>query len=499
MTNTNELRVLEEDMDADAITFTNNIEGVTYLFVRPGQSFGVAVEAILRVCPELTLPQVQDLVRTHCPSIIEMNQRLGTDQNLPRFEAAPAAGVVPPAQVKAEGAHRRRKAPRWARIAAVAAPALAGGVFLAQLLQPAGGKTSSAAPAPSLSREDQAAAGTYKDPEFKKIAEGGQLTCDPMGAYEAKCVDSDGQVMSSEASVGTSTAFTFSYGFEKVGFRIFPDDDGAKAWTAEESNRHLYANVIRHGRVVLWGTDQKRLADWERSLADTAFETQRARHTMMMTQAAPLKLPPLPLPDRLSFLAFGTLHATEETIQHAVAAEDMKAVQLLRAVQLVLGNAPTSRLGLVPSGPDDAVAAVVDEPVHETAVTPSGEAKVAVPQPTTRPTPKTVVTPPPATEPPTVKLPTPTPTPPTPTPTPTPEPEPEWVPTPESIPTPEPESRDGLLEPTPTPTPETDVHPKESHTPEPGADPGTAPAPPLGEEPEEDGLSLETLPPAWAV
>lgn len=154
MTRTNELRILEEDMGADAITFVNNNEGVTYLFVRPGQSFESAVKGILRVCPELTLPRVQDLVRMHCPNIVEMNERLGTDQQVPRFEAAPAAGVVPPAQVKTEGGHRRPRPPRWARIAAVAAPALAGGVLLAQMIQPSSPRQTVSAPSspPSATR-----------------------------------------------------------------------------------------------------------------------------------------------------------------------------------------------------------------------------------------------------------------------------------------------------------------------------------------------------------
>lgn len=200
------------------------------------------------------------------------------------------------------------------------------------------------------------------------------MTCDPMGPYEAKCVDSDGQVMASEASVGTSTAFTFSYGFEKVGFRIFPDEDAARAWTAEDGNRHLYQNVTRHGRVVLWGTDVKRLREWEASLAETAAETSRAHHTAMLNRGPLVSTPPLP--NRLAFLAFGTLHVTEERIQHAVAAEDMGSAQLLRAVELVLGNAAASKLGLVPTGPDDAVAAVVDATTAGTGVAPADQAKV---------------------------------------------------------------------------------------------------------------------------
>ncbi|MGW0757064.1 hypothetical protein ACWD1Y_11350, partial [Streptomyces sp. NPDC002814] len=353
---TQELRILEEDMGAGAITFENYEEGVTYLFVRPKQSFEYAVKSVHKVCPHLSLSRVQELVRTHCKTIVEMNERLGADLVVPRFEAAPDAGVVPPVPMNATGQHRRPRPPRWAKVAAVAAPALAGGMLLAQWLNPSPRNTSSTSPAPSISQDDKVAAGTYRNPAFKKIAAGGAMKCDPMGAYEAKCVDADGMVMYSEASVGTSTAFTFSYGLEKIGFRLFPDAESASAWAAEEANRDLYQNVMQYGRVVLWGTDAERLREWGHSLTEREREEKdRARAASgagpalapMMAASAPIT----PLPDRLAFLAFGTLGVTEETIQRAVRSDDIQSVQLLRAVELVLGSADGSQLGIVPSGP----------------------------------------------------------------------------------------------------------------------------------------------------
>ncbi|RSS95066.1 hypothetical protein EF903_05345 [Streptomyces sp. WAC05292] len=537
MTQTNELRILEEDMGADAITFTNNNEGVTYLFIRPGQSFESAVKGILRVCPEMTLPRVQDLVRTHCPNIIEMNERLGSDQNVPRFEAAPAAGVVAPNPVQATGTHRRLRVSRWARIAAVAVPAVAGGVMVAQLLQPSGTgpATSVLPPGPSANQEDKALAGTYKDPEFKKIAEGGRMTCDPMGPYEAKCVDADGKVMLSEASVGTSSAFTFSYDFEKIGFRIFPDEEAAAAWSAEEGNQNLYRNIRRHGRVVLWGTDEKRLGAWEQSLVQDATETRKARHAALMGGPRPVVFSPAALPDRLAFLAFGTLGVTEESVRHAVRTDDTGSVQLLRAVELVLGYAQSSPSGIVPSGPNDAVAIVLDathhegkdsvtEPVHtgDAALRPAPPEVVfpaTTPPPAEVPTPKPEVTPPAPETPggPTTRTPEPNPEvkpdpePEQPT-TPEPEPEPKDPGTPEAKPEPEPEPKDpGTPEAKPEPelptTPDLDTKPgpEEPRTPEPGPEqtvtpqPETPPAPPVEEEPESDGPSLAALPSAEAA
>ncbi|MEU0857440.1 hypothetical protein ABZ352_18655 [Streptomyces griseofuscus] len=372
---TSELVVIEEDHQADAITIEKLDEGVTFLFVRPGQSFDSAVKSVLRVLPELSLRHVQDLIRTHCPSIIEMNERLGaTQRNVPRFEAAPDAGVVPPAPVRT-AAHRRPRPPRWARAAAVAAPALIGGALLSQWLSPGVRSVSSGASASAssaASQDERIAAGTYHSPDFKKIAEGGRMKCDPIGPYEAHCVDYDGKVMTSEASVGTSTAFTFSYDFEKIGFRVFPDEESATAWSAEEGNRDLYQNIRQHGRVVLWGTDAGRLNQWEQSIL--ANERQQGRHARTARTDQGMAVVPaeertptasalpddVPLPDRLAVLAFGTLGVTEETIQRAVQSNDVQSFQLLRAVQLVLGSADSSALDTVPAGPGDAVAIVAD-------------------------------------------------------------------------------------------------------------------------------------------
>ncbi|WP_146132476.1 hypothetical protein [Streptomyces solincola] len=531
---TQQLRILEEDMGADAITFENFDEGVTYLFVRPGQSFENAVKAVLKACPEMKMPQAQDLVRTYCPNIIEMNERLGVDQVVPRFEAAPDAGVVPPVPMKVTGQHRRPRPPRWAKVAAVAAPALAGGMLLAHWLNPSPKDTSAATSAPAISQDDKVAAGTYRNPTFEKIAEGGQMKCDPMGAYEAKCVDADGKVMFSEASVGTSTAFTFSYDMEKIGFRLFPDVDSAAAWAAEDANKDLYQNVKQYGRVVLWGTDGARLGEWGSILEEQ--ERQQRNQARAMGGQTPAMAPmsytsAAPLPDRLAFLAFGTLGVTEETIHQAVHQDDAQSVQLLRAVDLVLGNADSGQLGIIPSGPTDAVAIVADAtaPPAEDATDTHGETNPVPVGPTPEPpvTPDsgakgepststpggsssggTETAPPPETKP--VVEPT-APEEPSEPPVPAPKPEPE--PTPEPKPEPEPESpetdsRPGAVTPAPEPEP---TEPQPAPAPEqpvtevPPAPvtevpvPETPPAPPVTEEPEDDGLSLEVLPTQWAA
>lgn len=546
-----ELRILEEDHGADAVAFEDFEARVTYLFVRPGQSFESAVKGILKACPEMSLPRVQDLVRTYCRSIVEMNERLGADQVVPRFEAAPDAGVVPPVPMNVTGQHRRPRPPRWARVAAVAAPALAGGMLLTHWLTPSPRNTPAATATPSVSQDDKVTAGTYHSPTFEKIADGGKLKCDPLGAYEAKCVDADGKVMFSEASVGTSVAFTFSYDMEKIGFRLFPDRDSAGAWAAEGANKDLYQNVHQYNRVVLWGTDVGRLGEWGHVLTEQDKQQrgvgaqQRAQDGYSGEPVAASTPRPIesPLPDRLAFLAFGTLGVTKETVHQAVQQQGTQAVDLLHAVQLVLGGADSSQLGITPAGPADAVAIVADAtaPPAEDATDPQGG---SLPMPSdppavdTRPTTVLVVTPnaEKTSEPPTATTPVVTPNPgktsqpttttpsndsPTGSTTPATDststvvpPPPEVAPAPApdvpASPPAEPDagsdgeagapiSEPDPVVPQPTPVPEQPVSDTSLPQVEEVPVPETPPAPPVTEEPEDDGLSLEMLPTQWAA
>ncbi|MGW7089981.1 hypothetical protein ACWGH2_41730 [Streptomyces sp. NPDC054871] len=507
-------------METDCLVFENTETGITAIILRPKQSLDNAVKAVQRLCPDLSPSRIQALVRTNCPTIIEMNERLGVDQVIPRVEAAPDAGVIAPAPAKANGTHRRPRAPRWARIAAVAAPAVVGGVALANLLQPsATPKTATAKAAPSVSQEDKAAASTYKDPDFKKIADGGQMKCDAMGAYEAKCVDQDGKVMTSEASVGTSTAFTFSYDYEKVGFRLFPDVDSAAAWSAEGANKDLYQNVKQHGRVVLWGTDAKRIKEWEEPFLAEERRAAKAKLDRVHKTAAYEVAPPedaAPLPDRLAVLAFGTLGVTEESVQQAVYSDDAESFQLLQAVQLVLGNADLSQLGTIPSGVNDAVAVVLDadeqpkEPKGDPkTTTPSEPVVERVPAPTAPPSTTPASNPAPAVG---------QPNPPAPAPDPAADYRPAEPPETSKPPVTQPDQPVPPADPAPDNPAPTDPAPPVTEDPatEPGFDgePETPPAPPAQEEPgfgglppappvlEEpglDGLGLDGMPSAWAA
>lgn len=549
MSGLQELRVLQEDMGCDAVTLEDAGEGITYLFVSPNQSFDSAIKSVMKACPTLTLGQVQDLIRDHCPDIKEMNERLGIGHPpVPRFEAAPDPDVLPPADEK--GAHRRPRPPRWARIAAVAAPALVGGAMLAQVFSPAGrgvdtggssthGETVSQADAPSV----------FDDPTFKQYVNGGKIHCNSVGQYAAKCVDEDGQVMVSEASVGDTAVFTFSYGSDNVAFRIFENNANAKLWAAEAANRKLYDNLMVAGRVVLWGTDRDRLGDWSRSLTE-----ESANKASAMGPAAPIVAasPLNALPRRLAVLAFGTLGVTQRIASGKVTPATIREVQTLRGVALVMGVDDSDIDGTAQFGPYDAVAVAADAPRPPRWTTGGdwsthgGESFLPVQPPVIVAAP-TSTTPPPAqptTEQPAAPAPAPDdstskstaasePSQPTPaqppaeqTPTQAPEQPTEDKPAEPSTTAPqrEPAGEQTPEQTTPDPQPEpADDTPAEPSTP-PAADPApeqstdgdhgngqdqdadsdqdqaaeTTPAPPTEEEPV-DGLSMAALPTAWAA
>ncbi|MEU3500209.1 hypothetical protein ABZ726_05365 [Streptomyces hundungensis] len=345
-----DLRILEEDLGADSVVVDGREEGVTYVFISPNQSFGSAVSRMMKTLPGMSLAEAQSLIRKHCPSIREMNERLGADQMVPRVEAAPQAGDVE--AVPVGGLTRGRRSWRWARIAAVAAPAVIGGAAAAHFLFPSGATPDFARPKSVASAPNSAAEATYNLPLFKQIASRGKMRCDSIGPYQAKCVDADGTVMFSEASIGTSTAFTFAYGKDKIGFRIFPSEESAAAWVQEDANREVFDNVSMYGRVVLWGTDPVRLKEWRTALDSGP---RFGNNTSAMYSQSPL-------PVSLASLAFGTLGVTQDRMEKAVSTGGDDSASLVYAVQLVMGTVPNEPQVPAVSGANDAVAIVVGAP-----------------------------------------------------------------------------------------------------------------------------------------
>ncbi|MFJ8301339.1 hypothetical protein ACIQ9R_36310 [Streptomyces sp. NPDC094447] len=462
------LKVVCESLGSDCVAYEDE-EGTTHVFVSPAQSFDSAVSKLAKAVPGLPYDRAQHLIRTHCPGIREMNERLGIDTgSIPRFEAPPSSAVTEPC---VQEPPRHLRASRWARLAAVAAPAVLLGAAAAHFLAPMTSEPP-AYGAPFMSRADAEASQTYGLPLFKEIVRDGQIVCDPIGEFEAKCVDADGEIMTSEASVGTSTVFTFSYDDEKIGFRVFPDSNAAWAWVAEDANREVYDNVWRHGRVVLWGTDPIRLRQWRAAL-------ERDTGSKLNPQALGS-----PLPAQLAALAFGTLGVTEETFAYGLTEGSGSDERLLRAVQLVLGTAESAS-GEVKAGADDAAAIAVDAPDEPGDETRRGETdRTEEPEETVEPSPVPVLPrePEPTAEPEPTSTSTPTPeTNPTPAPTgtPSPTPTPTGTSTPTPTPTPEPTTPPLVPKPppTPTPTPTASPEPTSTPTPTPTSEPTGVPVP----------------------
>ncbi|AXI91404.1 hypothetical protein SAM9427_37185 (plasmid) [Streptomyces sp. ETH9427] len=532
------LRVLQEDIGSDAVTFENLEEGVTYLFVNPDQSWDFAIKSVMKACPDLTLQEVQDILRKHCPAIREMNERLGVDvPPLPRFEAAAAAGTVPPPPAVDKGAHRRPRPPRWARIAAVAAPALVGGTLLAHLFTPQQRSDGPAAEGVTVSQADEAS--LFDDPVFRDYVQGSELRCDAVSQYAAKCVDADGQVLFGEASVGDSAVFTFSYDREKLGFRVFPTSSDAALWASEEGNQRLYENLAVSGRVALWGTDEQRLYEWRASLKPAKASSDA--HSMGAASPIAAARASAVLPERLAVLALGALGVDGTTTPHENRVGVFQEARTRHGVALVMGIAPAGGGDRTPAGPGDAVAVaadvlqppsdnVVSLPPAQTRPTASNPPVATTPVSTTPSNPEpSTPKPAPATKPPVTTTPKPgqaAPVKTTPQTGPTESPA-ETQPTqppqqdtpPRSEPTtpagdapagevpaqpeaekPQPEPVTDPVDADPEPAPAEELPPTEeadTATDEVPA-PETAPAPPVEEEPEE-GLSLDSLPLAWAA
>ncbi|MFE8971635.1 hypothetical protein ACFYMR_30580 [Streptomyces albogriseolus] len=114
-------------------------------------------------------------------------------------------------------------------------PALVGGTLLAHFFTPQRPDSGPDTAGVTVSQSDEAS--LFDDPVFREYVQGSELRCDAVSQYAAKCVDSDGQVLFGEASVGNSAVFTFSYDREKLGFRVFPTSPDAALWLSEEGNQ----------------------------------------------------------------------------------------------------------------------------------------------------------------------------------------------------------------------------------------------------------------------
>lgn len=249
----------EEDAELTDLGLVN-IGGERHLFLKP-QSFDSAVRQVCSVMPDLPVEQVERLVREH-PEFKGFDELLGSVASAARLEIAPSFDEPP------QPVDRLGRVKRWG-VAASLASALVGSWGLGHVTAGSTERTpvSVAGASPSPTSTLQHAAEPFASSEFMEFADAGQIDCRPIANLEAECTDADGMVMSSKAATGPdSTIFTFSYGSEQMGLRIFGESDYSEIWIRQDGTAELYPNLSRSGRYVLWGTDEKRLSTYAERL-----------------------------------------------------------------------------------------------------------------------------------------------------------------------------------------------------------------------------------------
>ncbi|MGV9509406.1 hypothetical protein ACWDQZ_27775 [Streptomyces tendae] len=506
-------------------------QGTYTLFLRP-QSFSSAVEHVRNVLPHVALEAAESMVREQCPEFPDFDKLMGLD--LP-----PAPSIERPADppMKEDVLEpERRKRRRRAVLVAALLPALAASWAVGRYTNVADTSPDKQAAAAT---PDAAGAGVdeapFTGPKFTHFAGASNIDCEPISPLEAECTDADGKVMSTKAATGPdSTLFTFSYGSERIGLRIFYDAKYAETWARQDGTQDLYPNLEMHDRYALWGTDPQRIKEYGALIA----ESERAGGAAPMGGAKPL-------PPRLAALTLGTLGLDQGEVHQLMAQSPTPvptATPTIMAARLVLGLdqvPPTPAGAAAPEGDDIvAIAAGIEpkpstggktspepstEPSEPPATVPTGGTGTSPTSPTPTPPPTSTTPPaepspdtqeptaPPAdTKPPTETKP-PTTTPATETPPPQPS-TPPAEPTPPADPAPtEPPAEDPSepadetpappAEEPPAPPAEELPPPPAEETPAPADPPAEETAPPVGPVPGQDdsGDDLLVLDSAWTV
>lgn len=456
-----------DDPDPDAMDLADvgvvTVDGERHLFLKP-QSFTSAVRQIRSAMPDLPIEQVERLVREHV-SFRDFDELLAPAPapSVPPVDLPPLPPEPPTSTVPAQ----RKRTRNWV-VAAALIPAFAGTWALGHATAPTG-------PQNAASAQDEASAMAADDPQYKSpepfeagdfldFSKAGKIACHPIDALEAECTDSDGMVMATTAATGPdSVVFTFSYGSERLGLRIFEDIDYAGTWVQQDGSQAMYPNLQRWGRYVLWGTDEERLAEYMSELR-AAPQQRPAALSEMGGRGAPL-------PPRLAALTLGTLGIVSADLDEIMFRPEQAGVTVptLLAARAVLGLTDDGAPSPDQLGTDDivALAAGLELPSVDETETNTAGVPVAEPEPTPaqEPTVEPIQTPDPAPTPEPVPEPTPEPMPqPSPEPVPTPEPVPEPTPTTDPVPLPDPD-------PEPTPAPEPTPVPEPTSSPTPGAKP----------------------------
>jgi len=282
------------------------------LAIRPHQSLQSAVAAAVAVLrldfPHLHPDQVRELLLPVLPiGMVELDEALGIGERL-----APAPVVTAPVRPPVSlGARMQRSV--------VTVTLIAIGVVL-------GWGVGHARPAaPPASSPGPANLSPYTaDPQFKAFAAAGRMQCHPVTTLRARCTDTDGLVMFSEAAVSSdSVAYTFSYAQHVIFLRAFRSSADASSWGTEQGVRAALPNLAVQGRFALWGSDPARIAVYLGLLKSAPASSADAEV----------------MPSRLAAIALGTLLAKVE----GGASEAMEGTFLptgtLVAVSLVMGAA----------------------------------------------------------------------------------------------------------------------------------------------------------------
>jgi hypothetical protein len=503
------LEISVGDYPVDGAHIVHN--GKHSLYLRP-QFFESAVRHVRNVLPDITYEQAEQLVREQCPEMKPLDELLGAND-------PPVLPVDVPPQVSEAPPRRLRR--RQVILAAALLPALAASWALGQYTDAdvaLPGETRASAPDTTAEAAAGEEPGPFTDSRFQRFTGAGSIDCTPISALEAECTDADGVVMLTKAATGPdSTIFTFSYGSERLGLRVFNDAAYAQTWARQDGTERLYPNLQMHGRYGLWGTDTKRIQEYGRLLAQQA--TPRGPLPARFHPAGGTS----PLPPRLAALTLGALGLNESDVEQIIASPSASAAAtpVVAAARMVLGL-DSLQQSMPPGGEDIVALAAGIEPGPPVSGTPPAAKDVAAmpvtspaaaPQPAPAPQPgpapaEPVVSPAPAPAPTASPSPSPSPTPtptttPSPTPTPTSDPGPAPTPTTDPSPTSAPDrptqepgqAPDQGVTDRPVPGPPPEDRPSAGSDPLPDSLPGPADPPVLPGRAQDDGLL--GLPSSW--
>ncbi|MYX26853.1 hypothetical protein GTY75_09250 [Streptomyces sp. SID8381] len=256
------VKVTDLKSSADALYFEDD-DGAPVLLIRRLQSFPSAVEGV-RDAMEISEEQARAIVRFHHPEAVAWGE-----QDASVLIALPPARPARKQQSTTDPdkpARHLRLLPRWTVTAIAAVAALGAGYSMA------GGQMPTAQSKPgSTGGVELADAQPYMSAAFKDFAADGEMACTPTGPLEARCVDVDGKVMYSEASVGSDwTQFNFTYddGDNSIGLRVFSTEAAARMWVQEDGSQESVHNLTQYGRYALWGNDTPRLREYLALLKD---------------------------------------------------------------------------------------------------------------------------------------------------------------------------------------------------------------------------------------